>query len=102
MVQSEEVMVSTALVFEDIISEYRSSMVSYTEWQYMINILLLVGAIILLLGLYFICWRPYLNNLNNNLWRTKGMLKMIPMKAILNNEALKKGFIKGDLIQAVK
>ena len=58
---------------------------------------------ILLLGLVFtFVWSPYLRNLSNKIWRTKGMLNMIPMDLIGKNENLKNLFMSGDLLQAVK
>jgi hypothetical protein len=38
----------------------------------------------------------------NKIFRTKGMLNMIPMEIINKNESLKTLFISGDLLQAVK
>jgi hypothetical protein len=60
---------------------------------------------IFLVALFFIfvlVWIPYLNNLSNKIFRTKGMLNMIPMDIISKNESLKNLFISGDLLQAVK
>lgn len=95
-------MVNTALVFKDIISEYDSNMKDYINYTFMVNLILVISSIVLLLVLFLVIWRPYLKNLNNNIWRTKGMLNMIPMKAIKDNPALKEAIIDGDLIQAVK
>ena len=102
MVQSEEVMINTALVFNDIINSYEQSMTKYIAYIFLVNIASVVGSAVFLIFLYIVVWNPYLNNLNNNIWRTKGMLGMIPMRAIQNNNALEKAIIEGDLIQAVK
>mmetsp|Transcript_69131 Transcript_69131/g.104234 ORF Transcript_69131/g.104234 Transcript_69131/m.104234 type:complete len:103 (+) Transcript_69131:599-907(+) len=58
--------------------------------------------IILLFLVFLVIWSPYLNNLNTKIWRTKGMLNMIPMDIISKNENLKNAFISGDILQAVK
>ena len=47
-------------------------------------------------------WSKYLGNLSSKIWRTKGMLNMIPMDLISKNQNLKTKFINGDLLQAVK
>lgn len=60
---------------------------------------------IFLVGLFLVfilIWVPYLRNLSNKIFRTKGMLNMIPMEIISKNENLKNLFISGDLLQAVK
>ena len=36
---------------------------------------------IIFMGIYI----PYLKNLSNRIWRTKGMLNMIPMDILKNN-----------------
>ncbi len=35
-------------------------------------------------------WKLQINELNRKIWRTKGMLNIIPMAIIQSNEALKK------------
>lgn len=78
-------------VFEDYINET-------TNLERLKFAIFLVG---LFLTLAFI-WLPYLRNLSNKIFRTKGMLNMIPMEIISKNENLKNLFIQGDLLQAVK
>lgn len=39
--------------------------------------------------IFVIVWYPYLKSLNNKIWRTKGMLNMIPMDIIMRNERLR-------------
>lgn len=52
--------------------------------------------------LFIMIWGPYLRALSRKIWRTKGMLNMIPMELISKNEVLKKKFISGDLLKAVR
>jgi len=95
-------MVNTALVFNATISKFNDCMNSYLEYNSLLNMLLIALSVVFLLVLFLFCWRPYLNSLNKSIWRTKGMLNMIPMKAFNNNKVLKEAILNGDLIQAVK
>jgi PAS domain S-box-containing protein len=52
--------------------------------------------------IFFFIWIPYLKRLKEKIFRTKGMLNMIPMNIITKNESLKNEFIQGDILQAVK
>ncbi|KAL4450352.1 hypothetical protein ABPG74_009058 [Tetrahymena malaccensis] len=47
-------------------------------------------------------WLPYLQQLSHKIWRTKGMLNMIPMDIITRDTNLKQAFQSGDILQAVK
>ena len=58
--------------------------------------------IVVILGVFFVIWIPYLSSLNIKIWRTKGMLNMIPMEVIMKYDTLKNAFIAGDILQAVK
>ena len=49
----------------------------------------LIGFGVLVTILYIVIWKPYLKKLNMKIWRTKGMLNMIPMSMISKNEKLK-------------
>ena len=58
--------------------------------------------IISLLFVFIFIWIPYLKNLNIKIWRTKGMLNMIPLEIVMKHENLKNTFIYGNILQAVK
>jgi len=58
--------------------------------------------IILMVAIYFFIWVPYLGNLSVKLWRTKGMLNMIPMEIIKESPSLKEHFSSQSLLQSVK
>lgn len=47
-------------------------------------------------------WSPYLNRLSQEIWRTKGMLSMIPIDIMTRNENLKSAFLANDFLFAVK
>lgn len=51
---------------------------------------------------FFVIWIPYLSKVKKKIWRVKGMLNMIPMDIIANNENLKVALISDDITQAVK
>lgn len=51
---------------------------------------------------FLFIWTPFVNNLNQNIWRTKGMLNMIPLEIMGKNENLKGAFLREDLLRAVK
>ena len=67
------------------------------EESYKLGIFLFV----IIIAFIFV-WSPYLRNLNIKIWRTKGMLNMIPMDILQKNESLKGKFMSSDLLQAVK
>ena len=52
---------------------------------------MIVSGIFVLLMLLFwrIVWQFYISNLNEKVWRTKGMLNLIPTKIITDNQLLK-------------
>lgn len=58
--------------------------------------------IVVIFAIFIFIWTPYLRNLKNKIWRTKGMLNMIPIDIIKENDKLKKAFTSGDILQAVK
>eukprot|EP01017_Pseudomicrothorax_dubius_P051294 TRINITY_DN9844_c0_g1_i1.p1 TRINITY_DN9844_c0_g1~~TRINITY_DN9844_c0_g1_i1.p1 ORF type:complete len:214 (+),score=52.27 TRINITY_DN9844_c0_g1_i1:41-643(+) len=61
------------------------------------------GLYLFLVCLIFLAaWGPYMGSLSSKIWRTKGMLNMIPMDLITKNETLKAKFLTGDLLQAVR
>lgn len=95
-------MVNTALVFDAAINSFNTSMDAYITTMERLNVLIMVASIIFLLVIFCCCWRPYLKNLNKDIWRTKGMLSMIPMKVIKENKALENAIVNENLIQAVK
>lgn len=47
---------------------------------------------------FIVIWTPYLESLNNKIWRTKGMLKMIPVDIIMRHPSLKKAFNSADIL----
>lgn len=54
--------------------------------------------IVVIFAIFIFVWTPYLRNLKNKIWRTKGMLNMIPIDIIKENDKLKKAFTSGDIL----
>jgi len=81
---------------------FMSDFNSYLDYQNSVEDIKFSIFIIMLFVVFLFIWTPYLKNLNMKIWRTKGMLNMIPMDIIRKNENLKNAFISGDILQAVK
>lgn len=58
--------------------------------------------VILLLVLFVFAWLPFLRELNAKIWMTKGMLNMIPLRLVSQNEKLKEQLISGNILSSVK
>lgn len=80
----------------------KTNFISYFEQDFNIEMIVLsiFGTVIILT--FFFVWLPYLRGLSNKIWRTKGMLNMIPIEVITKHESLKNAFISGNLLSAVK
>jgi hypothetical protein len=95
-------MISNGLALDYLINYFYDKMSSYIGQVLLIDLLIIIiGDIVLILICLFV-WRPYIKNLNSNIWRTKGMLSMIPIEVFQQNDNLLKEIMKGDLIKAVK
>lgn len=67
----------------------KKSRIESLEMQKLI-FMIVSGTFFLFMILFWrIAWRFYINNLNEKVWRTKGMLNLIPTKIITDNELLK-------------
>jgi len=67
-------------------------------------IIILSGSLILVAFVvcYKLVWLPYLQELNIKIWKTKGLLNLIPMRIVKNNEMLKNEFISGKFEMAIR
>jgi len=62
-----------------------------------------LGAFIVLIIFIFVgVWTPYLEGLSKKIWKTKGMLNMIPLDVIKNNSVLEEHILAKDIILAMK
>ncbi|KAL4469369.1 hypothetical protein ABPG72_006005 [Tetrahymena utriculariae] len=64
--------------------------------QYAILLFIACISIIFLIIIFFI--KPFLLMLNNQIWKTRGMLNLIPASVINNYPSLKKQFLASDLL----
>lgn len=81
---------------------FLSNFGDYLDYQDNIEKIKFSIFIIFMVVVFLLIWMPYLKNLNTKIWRTKGMLNMIPMDIISKTENLKNAFLLGDFLQAVK
>jgi hypothetical protein len=47
-------------------------------------------------------WLPYLDELNVKIWKTKGLLNLIPIRVVKDNDMLKNEFISGKFERAIR
>jgi hypothetical protein len=76
-----------------------------TDTNALYELVLIICSTIFLgivVGFWRIVWTIYIEELNNKIWRTKGMLNIIPMRIITANELLKNEFASGQLEKAVR
>jgi hypothetical protein len=45
----------------------------------------LILFIAIMILIFIFAWIPYLKSINTQIWRTKGMLNMIPIEIIITN-----------------
>jgi len=92
----------TTPVLESIVDEFLSAFSSYFEQMYLIQRIKFGGFFVVLLILILFVWVPYLKRLTSQIFRTKGLLNMIPMAMLKKNKALKETFISDEVLQALK
>ena len=62
-----------------------------------------LGAFTFMIIFIFVgVWAPYLKNLSKKIWKTKGMLNMIPLDIIQKNSVLEEHILAKDIISAMK
>ena len=72
-------------IIEGSIDEYMAAFDSYLNQMYMYQRIKVAGLIIVLLFVLIFVWMPYLRRLTSQIFRTKGLLNMIPMEILLKN-----------------
>ena len=86
----------------DLKVSYESAFQDYLDAQKKIEIIKFVLFILFCFFAFFFLWQPYLKNLKDKIFRTKGMLNMIPMDIISKNEGLRVQFLGDNIMRAVK
>jgi len=87
---------------KDLINSFDSSFEDYLKFILVIEKIKFVAFLTCLLVIFLFLWVPYLKRLSMKIFRTKGMLNMIPMDIISKSEQLKYMFTSGSLLNAVK
>jgi ABC-type bacteriocin/lantibiotic exporter with double-glycine peptidase domain len=95
-------MTSNGVALDYLIQSFYDKTTTFNNYVFTIDLVIIILGIAILFVVSLFVWRPYVENLNNNIWRTKGMLSMIPIQVILENEGLKKAMTNSQLMQAVK
>ena len=98
----EYLMTSNGVALDYLIQSFYDKTNQYNSYVFSIDLVIIILGIAILFFVCLFVWRPYIENLNNNIWRTKGMLSMIPMQVILENDGLKQAMTSGQLMQSVK
>jgi hypothetical protein len=93
---------SNTIIYNYLINDFLVNVNTYSKALMLQGLLILIAGDVLILLIFIFIWRPYVKSLNQNIWRTKGMLSMIPMDVILNNDSLKSAMMNGELVKAVK
>ncbi|KAL4485750.1 hypothetical protein ABPG72_012290 [Tetrahymena utriculariae] len=75
---------------------------NYLSYRTTIEIIVFCLYIIVILASFVFIWLPYMARINVKIWRTKGMLNMIPVEVIQKHESLKNAFLHGEILSAVK
>jgi len=102
VLEIREITQLTTPVLESIVDEFLSAFSSYFEQMYLIQRIKFGGFFVVLLILILFVWVPYLKRLTSQIFRTKGLLNMIPMAMLKKNKALKETFISDEVLQALK
>jgi len=100
--QSDNIMSYIMPPLADLKASYQSAFQDYLDAQKKIEIIKFVLFILFCFFVFFFLWQPYLKNLKDKIFRTKGMLNMIPMDIISKNESLKGQFLGDNIMRAVK
>jgi len=101
MKQAEEVFANVAIVLDYLISNYRDKLKNYRITGLVVSICMTICTLLVMFIVMFVFWRPYIKNLNQNMWRTRGMLNMIPMEIISNTQSLRAKIIDENLLNLV-
>jgi uncharacterized protein YcnI len=100
--ESDNIMKYIMPPLADLKTSYESAFQDYLDAQKNIEIIKFVLFILFCFFAFFFLWQPYLKNLKDKIFRTKGMLNMIPMDIISKNESLRGQFLGDNIMRAVK
>jgi ABC-type bacteriocin/lantibiotic exporter with double-glycine peptidase domain len=95
-------MTSNGVALDFLIQSFYDKTTQFNSYVFSIDLVIIILGMVITFAVSLFVWRPFVENLNNNIWRTKGMLSMIPIQVILENEGLKKAMTNSQLMQSVK
>jgi len=102
VLEIREITQLTAPVLESLVDSFVAAFSSYFDQTYLIQRIKFGGFFIVLIVLILFVWIPYMKRLTSQIFRTKGLLNMIPMAMLKKNKALKETFISNEVLQALK
>jgi len=100
--QAEQLMESIVPVMEVLHVEFGSGFQSFIDTSSSMDKVKFSIFIIVLFLVLIVGWIPYQQVLKEKIFKTKGMLKMIPMELITKEENLKNLFLQGKILEAIK
>jgi len=99
----ESLLSKVAPVVKALKSQYQDSFRTYINFSWTTERIRFAVFVCFVVIAFLILWLPYLQGLQDKIFRTKGMLNMIPMELITKNANLRRLFAQsGDILQAVK
>jgi len=101
--QAENLLTMVAPVIGSLKRQYKESFGTYIDYTWTTERIRFAVFVCFIIVAFLILWLPYLQGLQDKIFRTKGMLNMIPMELITKNANLRRLFAQsGDILQAVK
>jgi len=85
-----------------LIDEYLAAFNDYLSSQYTIQKIKFALYLVLRMGILLVVWIPYLKRLKNQIFRTKGLLNMIPMAMLKKNKNLRDIFRSNEILKAIR
>jgi len=99
---AEELLERTLPVMRDLRDRFLESFGDFIDNTVNLSKLKYGIFLLILLLVFFVVWIPYKTTLMEKIFKTKGMLKMIPIELITKDENIKAVFFGGNILKAVK
>jgi len=102
MLDAEEIIDNVTPAMQELMTTFLEASENYLSYGLTIEKIKYSVFLLFCAFVFVVLWLPYLRSLNEKIFRTKGMLNMIPLEVIMKSENLKNAFLSGNLMQAVK
>jgi len=99
---AEELLENTLPVMRDLRDKFLDSFGDFIDNTMTLSKVKYGIFLAILLLVFFIVWIPYKTTLMEKIFKTKGMLKMIPIDLITKDENMKAVFFGGNILKGVK